>query len=156
MVGQTYAAPVLFDVELLLTEAPRATGRGLPHDDRQPLRSGAGSQVWRVVAPTDRKRGFGSDQVMRRAAIRLAHLHVVGARLTGTSPVPRAKVAALKPAARSVYVRASPAAAVSRRCPQKPDAAYTGFAIVMIGMICHCFRGAFQYLAGAGQSAPSA
>ncbi|HWM62328.1 MAG TPA: efflux RND transporter permease subunit [Rhizomicrobium sp.] len=135
-VGQTYAGTRIVDVELLLPEAARNRPELLSSlMIASPFGPVPLSQVARV-APTETRFKIAHDGGQRYVSLTF---NVVGRGLQATSQDAQAKVAALK-LPPGVYVQFT-GAAEAQRASQNQLLLYTGFAIVLIGMILFiCFQ----------------
>jgi CzcA family heavy metal efflux pump len=136
MVGQTYAGTRIVDVELLLPAAARNRPELLSSlMIASPFGPVPLSQVARV-APTETRFKINHDGGQRYVSLTF---NVVGRGLQATSQDAQAKVAALK-LPPGVYVQFT-GAAEAQRSSQNQLLLYTGFAIVLIGMILFiCFQ----------------
>jgi CzcA family heavy metal efflux pump len=136
IVGQTYAGTRIVDVELLLPEAARNRPELLSSlMIASPFGPVPLSQVARI-APTETRFKIAHDGGQRYVSLTF---NVVGRGLQATSQDAQAKVAALK-LPPGVYVEFT-GAAEAQRASQNQMLLYTGFAIVLIGMILFiCFQ----------------
>ena len=135
-VGQTYAGTRIVDVVLLLPEAARNRPELLSAlMIASPFGPVPLSQIARV-APTETRFKIAHDRGQRYVSLTF---NVVGRSLQATSQDAQAKVAALK-LPPGVYVEFT-GAAEAQRASQNQMLLYTGFAIVLIGMILFiCFH----------------
>src|SRR5471032_1422924 len=136
VVGQTYAGTRIVDVELLLPEASRYRPELLSSlMIASPFGPVPLSQVARV-APTETRFKIAHDGGQRYVSLTF---NVVGRSLQATSQDAQARVAALT-LPPGVYVQFT-GAAEAQRASQNQMLLYTGFAIVLIGMILFiCFQ----------------
>jgi CzcA family heavy metal efflux pump len=136
MVGQTYAGTRIVDVELLLPAASRNRPELLSSlMIASPFGPVPLSQVARV-APTETRFKIAHDGGQRYVSLTF---NVVGRSLQATSQDAQARVAALT-LPPGVYVQFT-GAAEAQRASQNQMLLYTGFAIVLIGMILFiCFQ----------------
>jgi Cu/Ag efflux pump CusA len=135
-VGQTYAGTRIVDVELLLPEAARNRPELLSSlMIASPFGPVPLSQVARI-APTQTRFKIAHDGGQRYVSLTF---NVVGRALQATEQDAQARVAALK-LPPGVYV-AFTGAAEAQRASQNQMLLYTGFAVVLIGMILFiCFQ----------------